>query len=58
MTEVNENALRGLAERYNKLKKKADKQRNEIARLQQNVDKLMEDNRKLLADIKWMRGET
>jgi prefoldin subunit 5 len=58
MTDVNENALRGLAERYNKLKKKADKQRNEIARLQQNVDKLMADNRKLLADIKWMRGET
>jgi len=55
MTDVNENALRGLAERYNKLKKKADKQRNEIARLQQNVDKLMADNRKLLADIKWMR---
>ena len=58
MTEVTENALRGLAERYNKLQKKADKQRNEIARLQQNVDKLIADNRKLLADIKWMRGET
>lgn len=36
---------------------KASAQKNEIARLNQVVERLMEDKRKLLADIKWMRGE-
>lgn len=33
------------------------KQRTEIARLTQLNEKLVEDNRRLLNDIKWMRGE-
>lgn len=39
------------------LQSKVATQRNEIARLTQVVEKLMEDKRKLVADIKWMRGE-
>ena len=47
-----------LSQQYDKLQAKAAKQRNEVARLTQLVEKLREDNRKLLSDIKWMRGET
>lgn len=39
------------------LQSKVAVQRNEIARLTQVVEKLMEDKRKLIEDIKWMRGE-
>lgn len=40
------------------LEKKLDKQRNELARLNQLVDKLQKDKAKLLSDLKWLRGET
>jgi peptidoglycan hydrolase CwlO-like protein len=36
---------------------KLQKQRNEIARLNQKVEALQKANRDLLKDIKWMRGE-
>lgn len=39
------------------LQAKNAKQRNEIARLTQALEKLTAEKAKLLADIKWMRGE-
>ena len=39
------------------LRKKAAKQRNEIARLTQALEKATAEKAKLLADLKWMRGE-
>ena len=39
------------------LQSKLGKQRNEIARLTQLNEKLMAEKAKLLADLKWMRGE-
>lgn len=40
-----------------KLQSKIDKQREEIARLTRQVLVLRKENAKLLADLKWMRGE-
>jgi hypothetical protein len=40
-----------------KLQTKAAKQRNEIARLTQALEKCAAEKAKLLSDIKWMRGE-
>lgn len=40
-----------------KLQSKIDKQRWEIERLRQQVQKLRREKAKLLADLKWMRGE-
>lgn len=39
------------------LQSKLAVQRNEIARLTQLVEKLMQQRDDLLKDIKWMRGE-
>jgi len=39
------------------MQSKISLQRNEIARLQQVVQKLMKDKAELLRDLKWMRGE-
>jgi len=39
------------------LQSKVAVQKNEIARLQQVVDRLMRDKAELLRDLKWMRGE-
>ncbi len=41
-----------------KLQSKLAKQRNEIARLTQALEKCAAEKAKLLSDIKWMRGET
>lgn len=40
------------------LRSKAAKQRNEVARLTKAVEELHETNKRLTAQIKWMRGET
>ena len=40
-----------------KLQSKVAVQRNEIARLTQLVQKLMEQRDQLTKDLKWMRGE-
>lgn len=40
-----------------RLQSKIDKQRWEIERLLQQVQKLRREKAKLLADLKWMRGE-
>jgi predicted transcriptional regulator len=45
-------------EDINKLRSKLAKQRNEIGRLTQLNKKLQEEKAKLLADLKWIRGET
>ncbi len=39
------------------LQSKAATQRNEIARLTQKLEAVTEQKARLLADIKWMRGE-
>lgn len=39
------------------MQSKLSVQRNEIARLQQLVERLMKDKAELLRDLKWMRGE-
>ena len=39
------------------MQSKLPAQRNEIARLQQLVERLMKDKAELLRDLKWMRGE-
>jgi len=39
------------------LQAKNAKQREEIARLTRQVQTLRKENAKLLADVKWMRGE-
>ena len=40
-----------------RLQSKIDKQRTEIVRLIRQVQALQKENAKLLADVKWMRGE-
>jgi len=40
------------------LRSKAHKQRNEIARLNHFIEEIQKENQKLLAQIKWMKGET
>lgn len=40
-----------------RLQSKIDKQTAEIARLTRQVETLRTANAKLLADVKWMRGE-
>jgi len=40
------------------LQSKAAKQRNEIARLTQSLEKLTEEKAQLLRTVKYMRGET
>jgi len=40
-----------------RLQSKIDKQRDEVARLTKQVQALRRENAKLLADLKWMRGE-
>tara|TARA_B110000908_G_scaffold59516_1_gene72244 strand:+ start:181 stop:357 length:177 start_codon:yes stop_codon:yes gene_type:complete len=40
-----------------RLQEKKQKQRNEIARLTQKLAAATKENKALLADIKWMRGE-
>ena len=40
-----------------KLQSKVSVQRNEIARLTQLVEKLMEQRDQLTKDLQWMRGE-
>jgi hypothetical protein len=49
--------LERLKKSFADLQAKSAKQRNEVARLTQLVEKLREDNRKLLSDLKWVRGE-
>ena len=39
------------------MQSKLSVQRNEIARLQQLVERLMKDKAELLRDLKWTRGE-
>jgi len=46
-----------LKQQFDKLQAKANKQRNEIARLTQAVEQLQKDKASLLADLKWIRGE-
>jgi hypothetical protein len=46
-----------LNQENNRLRSKLAKQRNEIARLTQALEKLTEEKAKLLSDVKWMRGE-
>ena len=45
-----------LKQQFAKLQAKANKQRNEIARLTQAVEQLQKDKASLLADLKW-KGE-
>jgi predicted nucleic acid-binding Zn-ribbon protein len=40
------------------LRSKAAKQRNEIARLTKAIEELQSEKAKLIAEIKWMKGET
>lgn len=49
--------LERLKKSFADLQAKSAKQRNEVARLTQKVEELMEDKRKLLSDLKWLRGE-
>lgn len=49
--------LDSIVRKYAALQSKAAQQRNEVGRLTKLVEELREDNKKLLADIKWMRGE-
>ena len=44
-------------EQLRKAQSKAATQRNEIARLTQKLEAVTEQKAKLLADVKWMRGE-
>ena len=46
-----------MTDQIGKLQSKIATQRNEIARLTQKCEALQEANAKMLADIKWMRGE-
>ena len=39
------------------LRRKIDKQRTEIARLTQKLERVTKEKTELLRDIKWMRGE-
>ena len=39
------------------IRSKAAKQRNDVARLTKAVEELQETNKRLTAQIKWMRGE-
>ncbi len=44
-------------EQLRKVQSKTATQRNEIARLTQKLEAVTEQKARLLADIKWMRGE-
>lgn len=44
-------------EQLRKAQSKAATQRNEIARLTQKLEAVTEQKARLLADVKWMRGE-
>lgn len=46
-----------MTETERKMQSKLALQRTEIARLTQRCEKLVEQNKKLLDEIKWMRGE-
>jgi len=50
--------LDSLNRQYAALQSKAHKQRNEIARLNQFIEEIQKENQKLLAQIRWMKGET
>lgn len=58
MTDKLSNAYHVLMHENATLRSKVAKQRNEIARLTQALEKVTADKLKLLSDIKWMRGET
>ena len=45
------------ANEKSKLQRKADKQKNELARLTQALEKCAAEKAALLSDIKWLRGE-
>lgn len=49
--------LDSLNRKYAALQSKAAQQRNEIGRLTRAIECLAKDNKKMLADLKWMRGE-
>jgi len=49
--------LDSLNRKYAALQSKAAQQRNEIGRLTRAIESLTKDNKKMLADLKWMRGE-
>lgn len=48
---------RAAEERLRFWQSKGAKQKGEIARLSAQVHRLQEDKAKLLADVRWMRGE-
>jgi septal ring factor EnvC (AmiA/AmiB activator) len=50
--------LDSLNRQYAALQSKAHKQRNEIARLNHFIEEIQKENQKLLAQIRWMKGET
>jgi ABC-type transporter Mla subunit MlaD len=56
MTQAEE--LQRLKKSFADLQSKSAKQRNEIARLTQAVERLQEDKAKLFNDLKWIKGET
>jgi len=45
------------ANKISRLQSKLALQRNEIARLNKVVESLMRDNKSILKDLQWMRGE-
>jgi len=45
------------ANKISRLQSKLALQRNEIARLNKVVESLMRDNKSILKDLKWIRGE-
>ena len=57
MTDTLTNAYHVLMHENSTLRSKVAKQRNEIGRLTQLNEKLMAEKAKLLADLKWMRGQ-
>ena len=57
MTNTLTNAYHVLMHENSMLRSKVAKQRSEIGRLTQLNEKLMAEKAKLLADLKWMRGE-
>lgn len=56
MTQAEE--LQRLKKSFADLQSKSAKQRNEIARLTQAVERLQKDKAKLINDLKWIKGET
>lgn len=57
MTDKLSNAYHVLMHENATLRSKIAKQRNEIGRLTQALEKCAAEKAKLLSDIKWMRGE-